>query len=833
MGRASAGGGARWRVFVSYTSELREYPKAGPSYVAAVERAVSACGHVIVDMADFPAADQVPADVCAERVRSCEVYVGVLGTRYGSPVRHRPEVSYTELELEAAAKAGLDRLVFVLDDGAAGTGIPPSGLIDRQFGEQQDAFRRRVQDSGLVTASFGNPDALGRLVERSLRELAARRPGGGKGGDTLPPRNPVFTGREEMLAQVGRQLDGGPVAVVAVRGLGGMGKSQVALEYAHRMRASGRYQVAAWVRADSPVTVAEDLAAAAPLLGLPADGPAGEVAGSVVAALGARRDWLVVFDNAQAPGDLAGLVPGGAGHVLITSRNRAWSGAAFQLDLEVFSRAESVVFLCKRSGRPESEAAGELASELGDLPLALAQAAAYIDARALTVGGYLALYRDPVLARRLRDEGLDAGEYPASVARTWLLTIGQLSAHRPVAVELLRLCAFLGPDDIDLEVLAAGAAETTGSLYAALGDRLERTEAAGALARASLVTATAQDRLRVHRLVQAVTRDQLDEDLLAAWSGRVLDLVTAVFPGKPQDYRSWPVCAIMASHVEAVTTQTGGYRNLAGKSARLLGRLGVYLCASAQSRAALEVLERALAMAEAGNGPGHSEAAVILNNLGMAQWDLGDLAAARASVERALAIEETVYGPGHPELATALNNLGAILGELGDLAAARASVERALAIDQAAYGPGHPEVASTLNNLGAVQRRLGELTAARTTLERALAIEEAAFGPEHPEVADILSNLGAVQRQQGDLPAAYASVERALAIKQAAYGPNHPEVASILSNLGAVQRELGEVTAARSTLERALAIKQAVYGPSHPEVADIISNLHKIQQPDN
>ena len=260
------------------------------------------------------------------------------------------------------------------------------------------------------------------------------------------------------------------------------------------------------------MTVAEGLAAMAPLLGLAADGPAGEVAASVVVALRSRRDWLVVFDNAQVPGDLAGMLPGGGGHVLITSRNRAWSGVAAQLDLEVFSRAESVAFLCKRSGRAEPDAAGDLAGELGDLPLALAQAAAFIDARAVTINRYLALYRDPVLARRLRDEGLESGEYPASVARTWLLAFGHLSGDRPAAVELLRLCALLDPDDIDLDVLAAGAAEAGGVLAAALGDPLERAETAGALARASLVTATAEGRLRVHRLVQAVTRDQLDED---------------------------------------------------------------------------------------------------------------------------------------------------------------------------------------------------------------------------------------------------------------------------------------------------------------------------------
>ncbi len=120
-------------MFLSHTSELRDFP-AGTSYVAAAERAVAAAGHVIVDMADFPAADEVPADMCAERVRGCDVYVGVLGTRYGSPVRDRPEVSYTEPEFEAATEAGLVRLVFLLDIDAADVGIPPKQLIDRQYG---------------------------------------------------------------------------------------------------------------------------------------------------------------------------------------------------------------------------------------------------------------------------------------------------------------------------------------------------------------------------------------------------------------------------------------------------------------------------------------------------------------------------------------------------------------------------------------------------------------------------------------------------------------------------------------------------------------------------
>jgi hypothetical protein len=169
----------------------------------------------------------------------------------------------------------------------------------------------------------------------------------GLGEDRLVPVRveEVPPGEMPAVLELGRRLEAGPVAVVAVRGLGGVGKSQLALEYAYRMCEAGRYELVGWVRADSAVTVAEDLAAMAPPLGIDADRPAGELAAAVVAALGGRRDWLVVFDNAQAPADLAGMVPGGGGHVLITSRTRQWGRIAAQLNLEEFTRAESVAFL--------------------------------------------------------------------------------------------------------------------------------------------------------------------------------------------------------------------------------------------------------------------------------------------------------------------------------------------------------------------------------------------------------------------------------------------------------------------------------------------------------
>jgi hypothetical protein len=212
--------------------------------VAAVERAVSAAGHVVVDMADFPAADQAPAQVCADRVRGCEVYVGVLGTRYGSPVRDKPEVSYTELEFDTATEAGLDRLVFLLDTDAEDVGIPLSKLIDREFGDRQDAFRRRVQDSGLTTQSFAIPDSLRRLVGDALRDLADTRARIGSGirreqipAEPQPVRASKFVNPPPAIAPAwfqDRQVETGLLArymtdpgirLVTVTGRGGIGKT--------------------------------------------------------------------------------------------------------------------------------------------------------------------------------------------------------------------------------------------------------------------------------------------------------------------------------------------------------------------------------------------------------------------------------------------------------------------------------------------------------------------------------------------------------------------------------------------------------------------------------
>lgn len=215
----------RWRVFLSHTSELREYPKDG-SYVAQAEQAVRRAGHLSVDMAEFAATDQPPARLCDERVRSCHVYVGIYGLRYGSPVREQPSKSYTELEFDVASEAGLPRLIFLLDRHATQSGLPPEALMDRHHGERQEAFLRRVQGSNLTMKRFSTPQDLQLHVYQALMELAGSAgPEPARQGSAasrpvpkllpyLPDRHP----QEERLAEALRRLVAsggtGPLMVV-------------------------------------------------------------------------------------------------------------------------------------------------------------------------------------------------------------------------------------------------------------------------------------------------------------------------------------------------------------------------------------------------------------------------------------------------------------------------------------------------------------------------------------------------------------------------------------------------------------------------------------------
>ncbi len=590
-------------------------------------------------------------------------------------------------------------------------------------------------------------------AERRLRTAAARA-GAGTMSFHLSPfgvtpavwnvphlRNPHFTGRDQLLGSLHRTLTSGRPAALTqtLRGLGGVGKTQTALEYVYRHAAD--YRLVWWLAAEEPATLARDLAALAVELKLVA--PAARDQQAAVAAarrwLEGHAGWLLVFDNAEDPRALRAVLPrGGGGHAIITSRRTDW-GRVGALAVEPFAREESVRFLEARGAGDGQPAAGELAGLLGDLPLALEQAAAYRSETGISTARYLELFR--ARRRDLLARGVPE-DHPQAVATTWDLSFETLEAASPAAAALLRLAAFLAPDDIPRSLLAEHAGNLPEPLAAAAGDPVARLDAVAAARRFSLLEADG-DALSMHRLVQAIARDRCHREQRRRWSQAAVALLAAAYRYDEHDLATWELAGRLLPHVRAAL----GHLEEAGASkpaARLLNETGVYLLHRGALGEARRHLEQSLEIAEAVWGKDHPNVAIRANNIGQILQDQGDLDGALVQARRALEIDEAVYGKDHPSVAIFVNNIAVILKEQGDLDAALVHARRALEIDQAVYGKDHPNVATDANNIGLILKDQGDLDGAREQIGRALAIFERVYGPDHPQTVIVRDNLAAI-----------------------------------------------------------------------------------------
>jgi len=631
-------------------------------------------------------------------------------------------------------------------------------------------------------------------------------------------------GRITELAELERRLrEHGRVAVF---GLGGVGKTQLAAYYVHRHRTDYPDGVF-WLRAAEEGGLVGDLASLAWHLALP-ERELREQERQVAAVLRwlrERRRWLLVLDNLEPAAQEAvdrWLSHGLSGHLLLTSRAPVWP---VRLGLEPLPLEVARRFLLQRTGQDDAEAADAVAEALGRLPLALAQAAAYLEVSGRDLSSYAVLLRTRLL--ELMGEARPE-DYPRTVATTWLLSFECLETERPAAVALLRLCAFLAADDIPIPALQNGAREVPDELQGALVDELELDRVIVALRRYSLVERHG-DGLRVHRLVQAVVRETMRAGDRRAWLAAAVRLLERAFPDEPGEHpQTWSVCGRMLAHARFVERLTRDVLVEPRRLARVLNRAGGYVAARGDAALARSLLERALAVREEALGPDHPDTAESLNDLGwlvvgQAQW-----ATARSLLERALAVREEALGPDHPHTAESLNNVANLLQSRGELVAARRLYERALAIRERALGPGHPDVAESLNDLAWLLQTQGDLAAARPLLERTVDICERTLGADHPHTAHSLSSLSRLVHAQGDSATARRLQGRSLAIRERVLGPDHPETAASLHNLAYLLQADGELAAARPLYERAMAICETVLGPDHRHTAQVLHNLARL-----
>jgi tetratricopeptide (TPR) repeat protein len=487
------------------------------------------------------------------------------------------------------------------------------------------------------------------------------------------------------------------------------------------------------------------------------------------------------------------------------------------------SREEAVAFLCRRTDSQDEQASAALAEVLGDLPLALAEAAAYIEQTQIGLDEYLELVRG-------RTVELSGPAQPARahqrVATVWSLSLEQVRVEAPAAEALLDLCAFFAPEDVPRNLPREHLEVLPEELRRAAGDSFAYNDLLGVLGRYSLASVTSTS-LALHRLVQAVIRARLQQEE-GRWAQVAVKLLDRAFSNEPWELPTWPVCRRLLPHVLAATDHAVRLGIADEETGWLLQRAATYLRSRGQLREARPLAERALDLTEEALGPDDPEVGYRCDELGRVLRELGQHEAARQQLARALAIHQNAYGADDENVGYRHSELGLGLHELGDLTGARAEYQRALVIGQATLDRNDPELATRHNNLGSVLRQLGDLADARAELEEALEIGQTSLAPNHPNMAAWHNNLGLVLRDLRDLDGARAQFEQALAIGEATLGPDHLNMAAGHNNLGTVLRALGNLDEAHAQFEQALAIGEATLGVDHPSLAPFRRNLDNV-----
>ncbi|GAA4380404.1 FxSxx-COOH system tetratricopeptide repeat protein [Actinomadura sp. NPDC048032] len=677
----------------------------------------------------------------------------------------------------------------------------------------------------------------------------------------IPPRNKNFTGREELLTKLKAGISGQVTAVLphALHGLGGVGKTQMAVEFAHRFAVD--YDVVWWVPADQPSLVRPALASLAPKLGLTSATARGveDAANDVLEALRRGepyRRWLLIFDNADQPEDLQDLLPQGQGqgHVLVTSRNPRWEGVGHTVQVNVFSRDESVAFLNKRVPRAIGEEdANRLAHELGDLPLALEQAGALQAETGMSVTEYLRLLDE--CTSQLLAEGKPT-EYPVSMTAAWRLSVNSLAEKVPEAVELLRCCAFFGPEPIPREVFSRTPPGISQPLAGLLRNPIRLARAFGEVNRYALAKIDAPSRtVQVHRLIQALLRDELSPAEQARFRGEVhMLLVAATPPEDAESPASWRRYSELIGHVEpaAVAESTDPeVRKFALNIVRYLRLSGDYAFAQ-------HLIERLLDQWAADSGEDDIDLLEGKRQFGNILRDLGEYGAAYESNLKAMERTEALVGPKHRMTLQLLNSLGADLRARGDFSDARDHDMRSLERHTEAFGESAPDtlrvmhnlaldhglnsdyvkskelhetvclrfgdvalgtavnVSNALGGLARAVRLCGEYSEACDLGEDAYAKCVDELGAEHPLTLRVAKDLSIALRRAGELDRALEVAQEVNARSVRLFGLDHPDTLAAAMCLANGQRCTGDLKSALELAADTVVRYPKAYGPEHP-----------------
>ena len=778
------------QVFVSHTSDMALFPGTRPFVQAALD-AVARAGMAPVDMRYFAARDGRPADYCRQRVRECETFVAVAGFRYGSLVPGEA-VSFMELEFQTATVAGLPRLVFLLEETAC---LPGMADADRRPVEE---FRQRLRDAGLVTRTFTSADGLELEVFHALSELASGRTAPRIWN--VPNRNADFTGRDAILERLHDELAGGRKAAVLARalyGLGGVGKTQVALEYAHRYQAD--YDLIWWIPAEQPQGISLALADLAERLGFQAGENAVEAAKAALERL--RRNtvgrWLLIFDNADDPRDLEPYLPTGPGHMVITSRNQGWVHRAEPLEIGIFTRDESIAHLMRHVPGLDSRAAEKISAAVGDLPLAIEQAAAWL----AETGMPAALYVERLATQAASALGLNKPfDYALPVAATWNLSLDRLRDRTPAAVRLLQILAFCSSGSISMTLLYSD--EMNESLLPfdeTLSEKLMLGGVIRDISRLALIKIDQDtNSLRIHRLVQAVIRSQMTDAEQSEARHEVHKILADVRPrqGETDDPANWSTYDMIWPHLEPSNAEECGDP----RTRQLLIDWVRYQWKHGEFETGLGIANRLQNLWTNRLGPDHRQTLHLQFQKANLLRSQGRFGEARDLDTHVLQRQRAVLGADHPDALRTKSGLGADLRALG-------SYQEALRVSQDAYdrwkevfGEDHEWTMAAAHNLACSLRLSGDYSAALRLDQETLRRRRIAMPPDHPYTLSSAAGLALGLRAVGAFRESVNLLRDTWARYQAVLGEDMLETLRTAASLAVSLRKAGELSEAMSLM---------------------------------
>ena len=642
-------------------------------------------------------------------------------------------------------------------------------------------------------------------------------------------RNPFFTGRERILTSLyDKHARSNTIASSqpsAITGLGGIGKTQVAIEYVYRYR--HHYKAVLWVTSETESKLIVDFVKIAQLLDLPEKNT--EDQNKIIIAvrqwLHENRDWFMVFDNVE-DFDLVNtyVPPENKGQILFTTRLHATGEFAESIPINNMEETEGILFLLRRSKvisanvsvddvpfeyREQAKAIYQL---LDGLPLALDQAAAFIEEVPCSLKDYIDLYKSQGKALRGRRGNLTR-EHPEPVSKTFKIAFKRLASANAKAADILRICAFLAPDTIPHEIFST-----------IIKNPLRLLEAIEEACRYSLLSRDVDHKTySIHRLIQDVLRDTMDQGTQRRWAERCTRVVINLFP--EVEFENWSQCDFLLPHAKAVRKLIEEFDFNSSEAGAFLNAVGYYLNKRAQYKDAELLFKRSLAIREKVLGSEHPDVASTLNNLAGLYRAQGKYKDAEPLCQRSLVIREKALGSDHPKVATALNNLAELYYSQGKYEHAEPLFRRSLVIREMALGSDHPKVATALNNLAEIYYVQGKYDEAEPLYQRSLAVRENVLDTEHPDVAESLNNLALLYNSQGKYDEAEPLYRRSLAIREKVLGPDHPDVGSSLNNLAGLYRAQCKYKEAKSLYRRSLANREKVLGPNHPDVALVLNNL--------